>query len=293
MKKKVLLSLLLVFVLLFLTSCSFLDTQDKFWQDHLKEFLARDVCTLLFLDVGQGDCILIKTPENRFVLVDSGPNTAESTILKVFNILDIKTFDLVVATHPHEDHIGNMDKIISEFNVKKFYTVEKTANTQAFENMLKALDKKNLKISIVRAYDRISINNVLFTFLSPLKEYENLNDSSAVLKLEFANKKVLLTADISKNVEYDMLSANEDVSADILKVSHHGSYAATSNEFLEKVHPQLAIISVGKDNPYGHPHKSTLNRLYDHHIKVLTTMDNGNIAVIISPDGNVKVLTEK
>ncbi|WAM30728.1 ComEC/Rec2 family competence protein [Caldicellulosiruptor naganoensis] len=293
MRKRSFFSLLLIFILLFLTSCSFLNTEDKFWQENLKEFLAKDVCTLFFLDVGQGDCILIKTPENRFILVDSGPNTAENEVLKIFDILNIRTFEVVIATHPHEDHIGNMDKIISEFDVKKFYTIDKATNTQAFENMLKALDKKDLRINIVRPYDRISINNVLLTFLSPLKDYEDLNNSSAVVKLEFAKRRVLLTADISKDVEYDILKANEDVRADILKVSHHGSYAATSNGFLNKVKPELAIISVGKDNPYGHPHRSTLKRLRNHHVKVLTTMDNGNIAVIISPDGNVKVLTER
>lgn len=294
MKKRIFFSLfLVVFVLLFLTSCSFLTLQDNFWQDNLEEFLAKDVCTLFFLDVGQGDCVLVKTPGNKFILIDSGPNTAEEKILKVFNILGIKTFELVIATHPHEDHIGNMDKIISEFDVKKFYTIDKTTNTQTFESMLKALEQKNLKINVIRAYDEISINNVLLTFLSPLKNYEDLNDSSAVTAVEFAKRKVLLTADISKEVEYDMLRANESVKADILKVSHHGSYAATSSAFLKKVKPQLAIISVGKDNPYGHPHDSTLKRLKAASVKVLTTMDNGNIVVIISPGGEVRVLTEK
>lgn len=293
MRKRALLTLLLFFILLLLAYYSFIDTQESFWKNNLKEFLAKDVCTLFFLDVGQGDSILIKSPENRFILVDSGPNTAEERILKIFNILNIKTFDIVIATHPHEDHIGNMDKIISNFDVKKFYTIDKTTNTQTFEDMLKALKEKGLKINIVRPYDRISINGVLFTFLSPLKDYEDLNDSSAVTMVEFAKRRVLLTGDISKDVEYDMLRANVDIRADVLKVSHHGSYAATSNSFLKQVNPQLAVISVGKDNPYGHPHDSTLRRLKSHHIKVLTTMDNGNIAVIISPDGNVKVLTER
>ncbi|WP_271629651.1 ComEC/Rec2 family competence protein [Caldicellulosiruptor sp. DIB 104C] len=293
MKKRALLVLLLIFILLFSAYYSLINTQESFWQNNLKEFLAKDVCTLFFLDVGQGDSILIKSPENRFILVDSGPNTAEERILKIFNILNIKTFDIVIATHPHEDHIGNMDKIISNFDVKKFYTIDKTTNTQTFEDMLKALKEKGLKINIVRPYDKISINGVLFTFLSPLKDYEDLNDSSAVTMVEFAKRRVLLTGDISKVVEYDMIRANEDVRADVLKVSHHGSYAATSNIFLKQVNPQLAVISVGKDNPYGHPHDSTLKRLRNYRIKVLTTMDNGNIAVIISPDGNVKVLTER
>ncbi|AZT90471.1 MBL fold metallo-hydrolase [Caldicellulosiruptor changbaiensis] len=293
MKKRALLVLLLIFILLFSAYYSLINTQESFWQNNLKEFLAKDVCTLFFLDVGQGDSILIKSPENRFILVDSGPNTAEERILKIFNILNIKTFDMIIATHPHEDHIGNMDKVISNFDVKKFYTIDKTTNTQTFEDMLKALKEKGLKINIVRSYDRISINGVLLTFLSPLKDYEDLNDSSAVTMVEFAKRRVLLTGDISKDVEYDMIRANEDVRADVLKVSHHGSYAATSNSFLKQVNPKLAVISVGKDNPYGHPHDSTLKRLKNYRIKVLTTMDNGNIAVIISPDGSVKVLTER
>ncbi|ABP67385.1 beta-lactamase domain protein [Caldicellulosiruptor saccharolyticus DSM 8903] len=293
MKKRALLVLLLIFILLFSAYYSLINTQESFWQNNLKEFLAKDVCTLFFLDVGQGDSILIKSPENRFILVDSGPNTAEERILKIFNILNIKTFDMIIATHPHEDHIGNMDKVISNFGVKKFYTIDKTTNTQTFEDMLKALKEKGLKINIVRPYDRISINGILLTFLSPLKDYEDLNDSSVVTMVEFAKRRVLLTGDISKVVEYDMIRANEDVRADVLKVSHHGSYAATSNIFLKQVNPQLAVISVGKDNPYGHPHDSTLERLKNYRIKVLTTMDNGNIAVIISPDGSVKVLTER
>lgn len=278
---------------LFLSGCSYLFQTSDFWGTNSTQFLDKQICSVFFLDVGQGDSILIKTPENKFVLIDSGPNSAEQDVLQTLDRLNVKKLDVVIATHPHEDHIGNMDKIISKYNIERFYTTNKTTNTQTFVDMLNALKKKNLKISIARPFDRLKLNGVTLTFLSPLKDYDDLNDSSVVVMLEFAGKRVLFTGDISQNVEYDIVRNVHDIKADILKVSHHGSYAATSSLFLEKVNPKVAIISVGKDNPYGHPHSSTIRRLEKFKVKIFTTEQNGNIAALIFPDGTLKLITQR
>lgn len=291
--KYILSFILLILFIVFLTSCSTFKTENSFLEDNSKSFLDEKNFVIFFVDVGQGDCILIKTPQNRFILVDSGPNVAESKVLSFFDSLNIKKFDIIIATHPHEDHIGNMLQIISKYEVGQFYTINKTTNTQTFEDMLRAIKGKKLRINIIQPFERIDINGVVLTFISPLKEYEDLNESSAVMMVEYGNRRILLTGDISKEVEYDILRANIDVRADILKVAHHGSYSATSKRFLRAVLPKVAVISVGKDNPYGHPHKSTIKALDDQHIKVLTTMDKGDIAFVINSKMDIELYTQK
>ncbi|WPX09938.1 ComEC/Rec2 family competence protein [Anaerocellum danielii] len=285
--------LILGFFFLFLSGCSNIFQNTNFWEANSVQFLDKQTCSIFFLDVGQGDSILIKTPGNKFVLIDSGPNSAEQDVLQTLDRLNVKKLDVVIATHPHEDHIGNMDKIISKYDIERFYTTNKTANTQTFEDMLNALRKKNLKISIARPFDRLMLNGVTLTFLSPLKDYDDLNDSSVVVMLEFAGKRVLFTGDISKDVEYDIIKKAHDIKADVLKVSHHGSYAATSSLFLKNIDPKVGIISVGKNNPYGHPHSSTIRRLKKFKVKIFTTEQNGNIVVQIFPDGTIKLITQR
>jgi len=216
-----------------------------------------------FLNVGQGDAAIIKTPHNKYIMVDSGPNDAQNKLQRYLRILKVKEIEMLIATHPHEDHIGNMDFVIYNYKINHFYTVNKTTNTQNYENMLMALKRKNIKINLITKKESYVIDGVEILFLSPAKKYDEINNMSIVLKVNYKNYSLLLMADAMHEVEEYLIEQKEDLKADILKIAHHGSQSSSSSNFLKMVLPKYAVISAGYDNPYGHPHTEVLNRLMD------------------------------
>ncbi|MDU5111535.1 MAG: ComEC/Rec2 family competence protein [Clostridium sp.] len=239
--------------------------------------------TVNFIDVGQGDSILIQV-NNKVMLIDSGAKSEKERLVEYLDTLNLQTIDYVIATHPHEDHIGNMAYIINKYKIKEFYAPKASSNTSAFENMIESLSRKNLKINILKA-DINSINlgnNTKVEVLTPnLTHYENLNNYSPIIKVTYGEVSFLFTGDAEGALEEEVINKSYNLKSDILKVSHHGSSTSTSKEFLNKVDPNIAIISVGEDNTYGHPTKETLNILSN--IKVYRTDINGTI--IISSNG--------
>lgn len=216
-----------------------------------------------FLNVGQGDAAIIKTPHNKYIMVDSGPNDAQNKLQRYLRILKVKEIEMLIATHPHEDHIGNMDFVIYNYKINHFYTVNKTTNTQNYENMLMALKRKNIKINLITKKESYVIDGVEILFLSPAKKYDEINNMCIVLKVNYKNYSLLLMADAMHEVEEYLIEQKEDLKADILKIAHHGSQSSSSSNFLKMVLPKYAVISAGYDNPYGHPHTEVLNRLMD------------------------------
>lgn len=182
-----------------------------------------------------------------------------------------------------------MPKVIEEFEISNFYAPKKTANTKIFKDMILQLKKKNLKINVAKKGISLDLsNNSSLDFLAPVKDnYENTNDSSAVVKLTHGNTKFLFTGDAEKTSEKDILNSNEDLSSNVLKVGHHGSHSSSSKEFLDKINPKIAIISCGKNNDYGHPHKETMKELNKRNIEVYRTDIDGNI-VLTSDGENIK-----
>ncbi|ADQ41549.1 hypothetical protein Calkr_2081 [Caldicellulosiruptor acetigenus I77R1B] len=253
--------------------------------------------TVSFVDVGQGDSILIQTPEGKNVLIDSGPNTAESAVLNFLKSKGIKKLDVTVATHPHEDHIGNMDVIIHDFAVGKVYAPNVTTNTKAFESFLLAVKSKGLKLSIPEVGQNISPDGkVKMTVLSPSKKdkYEDLNDYSIVLKVEYGKTSFLLMGDATTNIEEKLLHDGKlktMLKSDVLKVGHHGSKYSSTSAFLSAVRPKYAVISVGKDNPYGHPAAITLSKLKSVGAEILRTDEQGTIT--ITSDGQTIKVAKK
>lgn len=237
-----------------------------------------------FIDVGQGDSILIQV-NYKNILIDSGPKDEKDKLVKYLNSLNIHQFDYVIATHPHEDHIGNMAYIINNYKVLNFYSPKIDNNTTSFENMAEALSRKNLKIKVLKS-NTSTINlgeNTLVEVFSPnLDYYDNLNNYSPIIKISYGHNSFLFTGDAEEEIEQEIITNNFNLKSDVLKVAHHGSSTSTTKSFLDSVKPKIAVISVGKNNSYGHPTKDTLNKLKES--KVYRTDINGNI--VITSDGN-------
>lgn len=238
-----------------------------------------------FIDVGQGDCELVELPENKYMLIDAGDNGAEDAIFSYLDKEGVKKIDYLVATHPHADHIGGMEEVIKKYDIGEIYMPKKESTSMTFEKMIDAIDEKNLSIHIAEAGKNIfNYSGVRADFLGPQKDYDDLNNASAVVKLKCGDKSFLFMGDAESRAELDILSGGEDVSCNVLKVGHHGSTTSSSEQFLEKTRPEYAVISCGKGNKYGHPHKETLDKLKQIHANVLRTDEMGTI--IIKTDGH-------
>ena len=240
-----------------------------------------------FIDVGQGDCILINVNDYN-LLIDSGPSTARNDLLNYLDKLDIFKLDYVIATHPHEDHIGNMDALIRKYHIGKFLAPKATASTITFENMVTALNDKNLKISVISTGSN-SINlgketSIMFYTLPNLNTDDELNLYSPIIKLTYKNISFLFTGDAELKNEEFLIKNEINLRSHILKIGHHGSSSSTCEAFLNSVNPKVAIISVGSNNKYGHPAASTLNLLKNYHIKLYRTDLLGTI--ILKSDGS-------
>lgn len=238
-----------------------------------------------YIDVGQGDCILIQV-NNINLLIDSGPKSDKKKLFNYLSSLKLSKLDYVIATHPHEDHIGNMADIIKDYNVLAFYAPKVQSTTKSFEMLVEALKDKNLKINVIKK-DIRSIDlgkNTNVTVFSPTKDsYEDLNNYSPIIKIQYGSTSFLFTGDAQKEVEKEILN-NDNLSSDVLKVGHHGSSTSTSKSFLNKVNPSIAVISVGKDNTYNHPNENTIKLLNENKVTTYRTDKDGT--VLISSDGS-------
>lgn len=238
-----------------------------------------------YIDVGQGDSILIQV-NNKNMLIDAGPKDSKEQLISYLNSLNIETLDYVVATHPHEDHIGNMADIVNNYHVVNFYAPKVEYTTKTFERMILALKKNNLKINIIKAdMDSIDLGEgTKVSVFSPIKkEYENLNNYSPIIKVEYEENSFLFTGDAETEVEKEVLAAGYNISSDVLKLGHHGSSSSTSEEFFKIVNPSMCIVSLGADNKYGHPHRETLSLIKKNKLTVYRTDLDGNI--ILTSDG--------
>ena len=232
--------------------------------------------TVHFIDIGQGDSALIQQG-NVNILIDAGPGTGEKQLIDYLHSKNIKTIDLCVVTHPHEDHMGGMDKVIDTFDVKEVYMTDVEASSKAYSNLLEAIAKNNVKVTKAKFPNELKVGEITLTQLSDTDKYEETNDTSIALRAEYKGTHILLTGDIEKDVEHDIVSSGQDIKADILKVGHHGSYSSSTHAFVKKIAPTWAVISCATGNTYGHPHKETLKTLEDLHIQILRTDIDGNI----------------
>ncbi len=244
-----------------------------------------------FLDVGQGDSIFIELPTNETILIDASIKDASDKIIKYLKEENVSKIDYVFATHPHSDHIGGMSAVIKAFDIGQIYMPKAVTTTKTYENLLLTIKDKNLKIKTAKAGNTIiDTDDLKLVVLAPNQDsYESLNNYSIVLKLTYKEKSFLFTGDAETLSEKEITG---DVEADVLKVGHHGSRTSTSQAFLNKVNPSYAVISVGLNNDYKHPHQEVLDRLEKKNIKIYRTDQNGDI--IFTTDGyNIDVKVEK
>ncbi|MBP2034160.1 competence protein ComEC [Clostridium algifaecis] len=234
-----------------------------------------------YIDVGQGDSELIQV-NGKNLLIDAGPNESRDKLMSYLKKQNIKKFDYVIATHPDEDHIGGMGDVIKKYPIDKFYTPKKIVNTKTFKYMIQQLRNKNMKIDTPEPGIKLDLGkNTTAEMLAPNSmNYPDTNNYSVVLKITYGNTKFLFTGDAEKTSESEIIDKGYDLSADVLKVGHHGSSGSTSQQFLDKVDPKIAIISCGKNNKYGHPHKKTINKLKKKNIQIYRTDVDGTIILM-------------
>jgi competence protein ComEC len=232
--------------------------------------------TVTFIDVGQGDSEWIVSPNGKTMLIDTGES---DEVLKVSSVIpQYKVIDIVVATHPHADHIGGMNYILKTHQVRQFIDSGYPHTSSVYETMLSTILEKNINYSDVRTEDIIDFDpDVRVEVISPLKLSDDINDNSVVMLMTYRNVTFLFTGDAGSTSE--MRYATKLTHVDIFKVSHHGSSSATSDYLISRIHPDVSIISVGKDNQYNHPDKSVIDRLKNDGSRVYRTDVDGTIIV--------------
>ena len=272
------------------------DIKDNLADDYGIPSLKNDKeLTVHYVDVGQGDSILIQY-DGKNALVDSGDVSATDEIISYLNGHSVSRIDLLIVSHPDSDHIGAMSKIVDNFDIGDIYmpplSDELTPTTNVYTNLLLAISRKGLKISLAEAGDTIKFGDLIFNCVAPQGEFASTNNSSIAFKLEYGETSFLFTGDMEKESERSTLQKKYDVSADVLKVAHHGSDSSTIEAFLEAVSPKYAIISVGKDNKYKHPSEEVVEALNQKGITVYRTDLDGDI-VIVSDGKELAITTQK
>lgn len=270
--------LVLFLMALIVSGCSILADQEAEYDSN--------TLRVHYIDVGQGDSILIQLPAGQNILIDAGNNGDGEMIVNYLRRQGVEKLDHVLGTHPHSDHIGGLDVVIKSFDIGRIYMPRVVHNTKTYENVLLAIKEKGMKITEAKAGVKLDTGaGVDAIIIAPQRsDYESLNNYSAVLKLTYGHTCFLFTGDAEAESEQEMLlSSVYNLRADVLKVGHHGSYSSTSEEFLQAVSPVYAVISAGRDNKYGHPHAETLTRLATENIEVLRTDERGTI--VIASDG--------
>lgn len=239
-----------------------------------------DKLQVYFLDVGQADCEFIYN-NGKTMLIDAGNDENGEKIVNFLKYIGISKIDYLIATHVHADHIGGMNDVIDSFEIGKFYMPSTTISTKQFEEVISSMEKKNLKFSSPKVGDRFFVDNADCEIMSiDNSQIEELNLSSIVIEMRYGNNSFLFTGDAEQFNE-NSRSWNK---IDVLKVAHHGSKSSSGDSFLKQVRPSIAIIEVGKDNDYGFPKQTILNRLEKYGAKIYRTDEDGTILVL--SDGN-------
>lgn len=248
-----------------------------------------------FLDVGQGDAILVQLPSGETMLIDGGTREAGPRVVSYLRQQGIKRVDMLLVSHAHEDHLGGLPLVISSFPVGRAYLSPGEHTTTAYADLLEALVAKKVPTESGKAGQEVfrgswsgpppnppgrGVAEVVGMLVGPTRDYAEQNDSSLVLRLSYGQVAFLFTGDAGIDAEEDMLASGNNLQADVLKIAHHGSSHSTSFRFIRRVRPRVAVVSVGADNPFGHPAPSVLRRLQKGGVTVYRTDRDGDILAL-------------
>lgn len=244
-----------------------------------------------FIDVGQGDSILIQSGK-ECMLVDAGTNESGPEVVRYLKSLGISRLSYLIGTHPHEDHIGGMDDVIRSFAIGTVIMPDVSHTTRTYEDVLDALIDKELNVTKPVPGTVYQLGEASFTILSPTEEVEeqaasdgDLNNLSVGIRLTFGANAFVMCGDAEALSEVAMVESGLTLKADVLKLGHHGSSTSTCDSFLQAVSPSIAVVSCGKDNSYGHPHRETMDKLAAKGIAVYRTDEQGTLTA--TSDGSI------
>lgn len=274
----------MIFIILFITSTIY-TFYDKFIDSRLNIY--KNNMSVHYIYVGQGDSTLVIAPNKKTVLIDSGDNEHGMRVVSYIKKLGISKLDVVIATHPDSDHIGGMDKVIKNFDIGTFAMPDVVAETNQYKQMMVELKNKKINTKPLYTYDEINLDeNIEYEILSPEKgkTYQDRNEYSIVSKITYKNTSFMIMGDATIENEMSIINNVPNIDIDVLKVGHHGSSTSTSEYFLKKTTPSVAIISCGKNNKYHHPHKIVLDLLEKYKILYYRTDLQGDIVLV--SDGN-------
>ena len=272
MKKVKIVFLIIICLLVIGCSSPFIESDNKESVSAFNE----DILQVNYIDVGQGDSILIQLPNSEVMLIDAGEAYEVENVINYLNNLGITKLDYVVGTHPHTDHIGGLEKVINTFDIGSIYMPKASSTSNTYLDLLTTIKNKGLKIKTAKeGVTVLDEGNLKLEFIAPNRDnYSNLNNYSAVLKLTYLDNTFLFMGDA------EVLSENEivgDIKADVIKVGHHGSDSSSSLEFVKRVSPEYAIIMVGEGNSYNHPYQPIIDRYLSVGAQVLRTDLDGDI----------------
>jgi competence protein ComEC len=237
-----------------------------------------------FLDVGQGDAIFIETPDGVQVLIDGGPDgSVIHELSSVMNFFD-RTIDLVIGTHPDKDHIGGLVDVLERYTVANILTTDALGETEVARLYQDLIQHEGATVTYATRGQRIALGaSTTLEILSPEGSVSLVesNTASIVARLVYGERSFLFTGDAPKSIEeYLVLTEGEFLKSDVLKVGHHGSRTSTSELFLAEVQPELAVVSAGKGNQYGHPHVEVTDALFNAGVEILSTSEVGTISIL-------------
>ena len=247
---------------------------------------------LHFIDAGQSDATLIVT-DTGTMLIDAGSRSAGPAVAEYIRNLGVRKITYVIATHPHEDHIGGMYLILNEFEIGMILMPEVSHDTRTFESMLDAIENHNIPVRAPKAGSVIALGDARFTVIGPNSDhYSNLNNWSLSLRMAFGETSFIFTGDAEQLAEIEIIEAGHYLRSDVLHVGHHGSSTSTTQVFLDAVAPSIAVIPVGEGNRYGHPHEEVMGRLNAAGVKIYRSDLHGDI--VITTDGtNLNIRTAR
>ncbi|MBE6679832.1 MAG: MBL fold metallo-hydrolase [Ruminococcaceae bacterium] len=288
-KLKTIVSVILVFaVVLCLSYCLLIE-----FAEHTVTSPDDDSIHVHFIDVGQGDCALIQSSHGN-ILIDAGTFDSRFDIVDYVDSLDVTTFEYAIFTHPHEDHIGAAKTLLKEYDVKNIIMPDAVHTTPTFQYTIESIEKENCEVYEAVAGDSYSVGDIRIDIFAPGSYYDtnDLNNMSVVCKVTYGEVSFLFTGDAEEESEDSMRYYGYDLDCDILKVAHHGSSTSSTPEFINAVSPEVAIVSAGLDNDYGHPHRETRQLFSTLGIKTYITYETGNV-VIATNGKNYTIKTEK